>query len=281
MKKVFIWAVLCCLALSSCQAQEVIRLYDGVAPGSEDWTWKEQEFFGTYFDVADPTLTVYPAEKPNGTSLIICPGGGFHMLSFKAEGVNFAEFLNKHGITCFVLRYRLCHADDLKDRLSHLNAELMDSVSKPVIPLMLQDAMTAISYVREHAAEYGVDPHKIGIEGSSAGGTVALGTAMAADAENCRPDFVVGTYPWHSPHIAQAAPKESIPLFLASATDDSFVPVKHTLDFYNFWLEAGYPVEMHIYKEGNHGFVGSVRHMPVDTWQERLVEWINSLYEQE
>lgn len=268
--------VLCCLALTM-NAQEVIKLYPGVAPGSESWTWQEFNAQGIIFDVTTPTLTFYPAEQPNGIGLVICPGGAFHMLSFALEGENLAKFLNTKGVTCFVLKYRLCHAENLMERMAQLDAALMDSVSNPVIPLALQDAMTAIRYIRTNAAKYGVDPHRIGIEGSSAGGAVALGTAMAATGDS-RPDFVVGTYPYNSPHIGKEAPTENLPLFLAAASDDSSVPVQHSIDFYTYWHKAGYPAEMHLYKEGEHGFVGKQTGMVVDTWQDRLAAWLETLY---
>lgn len=273
---------MCCmmlLATTAC-AQEVIQLYEGAAPGSESWTWQEYGAPGgaIVVDVVKPTLTVYPAEKPNGIAMVVCPGGAFHMLSVAAEGENLSKYLNSKGITCFVLKYRLCHADNFMERMQHLNLAFLDSVSAEVVPMTIQDALTAIRYVRSNAVKYGIDPHKIGIEGSSAGGTVSLGSAMACAGDDCRPDYVVGTYPYKSPHIGQNVPKAVTPLFIATATDDAAVPVQHSLYYYNKWLDAGQPVEMHLYKEGNHGFVGQPTGKNVDTWQSRLVEWLEELY---
>ena len=259
-------------------AQEVISLYEGVAPGSESWTWNERTYNGLVLDVVSPTLTVYKAEKPNGTGLIICPGGAFHILAMATEGEALARELNQHGITCFILKYRLCHADDLVARVSGMTPQVLDSVTVDLVPLTLQDGMAAVRYVRANAETYGVNPNRIGIEGSSAGGTVALGTAMSANDELSCPNFAVGTYPYLSPHIGNKAPSRPVPLFIATATDDTQVPVEHSLEFYQLWHRADISAEMHLYWQGDHAFVGKQTEKNVDTWVARFVEWLNELY---
>ena len=177
--KLFILTVLVFLiGLAQVQAQQVIRLYSGKAPGSENWTWKEQNLGGYLRDVTDPTLTAFVPSNPNGIAVIIAPGGGFHYLVYELEGTAVAKKLNEKGITAFVLKYRLVHEDPAHPYYNKMmetkNFKMLDSVSAQVIKLALQDALTAIKYVRQHAAEYKIDSDKIGFMGSSAGGTIAM-----------------------------------------------------------------------------------------------------------
>ncbi|WP_346860622.1 alpha/beta hydrolase [uncultured Draconibacterium sp.] len=276
-KNIFYFIGLSLLATTlNLYSQEVIRLYPGVAPGSESWDWKEQK--GIYIkDVTQPTITAFLPENPNGIAVIIAPGGAFHFLSYEAEGVTLAKWLNDKGITAFVLKYRLVHEDPdkpyLKKMLMEKDSKLMDSVCAPVVPLATQDGLMAIEYVRNHAAEYNIDTERIGIEGSSAGGTIAMSVALSATDYN-RPNFVASTYGYEGLVIGSNVPNDRTPLFICAASDDDMVPIQHSLKFYNMWIDANQPVEMHIYQNGNHGFVGSTKNLPVDTWFERFVDWI-------
>ena len=178
MKKLF-----ACYTLFIClypKAQTVIPLYNGAAPGSETWTWNETEIkvdIGTVvFDVSKPTLTAFIPSNPNGTAIIVAPGGAFHALAFDHEGTEVAKRLNEKGVTAFVLKYRLVHQDpahpenNIGNLMATKNFKKLDSLNAPVIPLALQDGLTAVKYVRQHAAEYKIDPNKIGFMGFSAGG---------------------------------------------------------------------------------------------------------------
>ena len=278
--KSFLFVISLTLAAITLNAQEVIQLYDGPAPGSETWDWEEGEFGGIITGVTRPTLTVYRPEHPNGVAMIVCPGGAFCILSFDKEGIEYAKTLNTQGITCFILKYRLYHSDDLASVMSNLNAEQLNAITKEVVPMTLADAAIAIRYVRSHAAEYGIDPTKIGITGSSAGGSVTMGTSMKyTDEESC-PNFAVACYPYLTPHIPQGEvpTNHALPLFIVAATDDSMVPIAHSLTFYEWWRTHGQKVEMHIYQQGEHGFVGSLRGMAVDDWTDDLFRWFKDVY---
>ncbi len=264
-------------------AQREIRLYEGKAPGSENWDWEEAPLIGfadttVIYNVATPTITEFLPEKPNGIALVICPGGGWYSLWCGGEGVWLAKELNKHGITCLMLKYRLGHDDEqntiCKKILSRGGSQVADSVCPPYIPLMVQDAHTAIKYVRDHSKEYGIDPNRIGIEGSSAGGTVAMSAALSVSDPACKPNFVGITYGYQPLVIGDKVP-ENTPLFLAAATDDRGVPTACSIKFYQQWVEAGEPAEMHLYQKGGHGFVREQKTgYTTDDWLDAFVKWI-------
>ncbi len=234
--KLFILTVLVFLiGLAQVQAQQVIRLYSGKAPGSENWTWKEQNLGGYLRDVTDPTLTAFVPSNPNGIAVIIAPGGGFHYLVYELEGTAVAKKLNEKGITAFVLKYRLVHEDPVHPYYNKMmetkNFKMLDSVSAPVIILALQDALTAIKYVRQHAAEYKIDSDKIGFMGSSAGGTIAMSVAYNA-LEESRPNFVAPIYAYGNAIIGSKVPSVRTPVFIACASDDGFGFAAHSSNLF-------------------------------------------------
>src|SRR6187551_1474791 len=160
--------------------QKVIQLYNGAAPGSENWTWNEagndSNLWNTKvaYNVSHPTLTVFePASKQQGgTAVIICPGGAFHALSINSEGFDVAKWLVKKGVTCFVLKYRLAHSvttDPVAEVMAKWGKKEFEDDNKAVIPLEIADGRASIAYVRKHAAEYNLDVNRIGIMGFSAG----------------------------------------------------------------------------------------------------------------
>ena len=266
------------LAAFTAGAQEVIQLYDGPAPGSEDWDWEETAPYGLVMNVTQPTLTVFRPEKPNGVAMVVCPGGGFCYLSFKLEGEEISKALNEMGVTCFILKYRLRREDDPRIIIQYLKEGRLHEISKDVIPLALQDAATALRYVRSHASEYGIDPDKIGITGSSAGGCVTMGTSMAAVDDDCRPNFAVACYPYLSPVIGRQAPDKPLPLFIVAASDDTWISIDNSLESYKIWLEKNQKVEMHLYQKGEHGFVGVPQGLAVDTWTDNLHLWLKDIF---
>jgi len=146
-------------------------------------------------DVFKPTITPFIPAQPNGTAVIIAPGGAFHILSFDNEGIEVARQLNALGITAFVLKYRLVHGDPAKPEnnfftlLANRNYAKLDSINAPVVKLALQDGLTAVQYVRQHAGEYGIDPDKIGFTGFSAGATLTMSVIYSAT-DDSRPNFV-------------------------------------------------------------------------------------------
>ncbi len=264
--------------------QKVIPLYNGPAPGSGNWTYSEKtSYSGTentiVVNVSKPTLTVYPPDpsvKATGTAVIVCPGGGFFVLAVNHEGVEVAHWLNKKGVTVFLLKYRLGQS-----LTNEPGQELTDNMKKsdfgqkiaPLIPLCIADGREAIRYVRAHASEYGIDAARIGIIGFSAGGTVAAATAFNYTAEN-RPDFVAPIYGYIPATVQGPVPADAPPVFIAAATDDGLGLASHSVDLYSKWLAAKKPAELHIYQTGNHGFGMHKQNIPTDTWIERYGDWL-------
>lgn len=269
---------------SAVNAQKVIRLYQGAAPGSENWTHQEKEYFSPIWNtqvvtnVSQPTLTAYVAapEVASGTAVIICPGGGFHALSINSEGIDVAKWLNAKGVTAFVLKYRLVPTGDdgVKEVMAKIgNRKKMDEANAAVIPLAIADGQSAVAYVRKHASEFGISPTRIGLMGFSAGGTVAASVGLNYTAES-RPDFLVPIYAYMGAIKETPVPKDAPPIFIAAATDDQLHLVPDSLSLYSRWLAAGKPAEIHIYSKGGHGFGMRKQNLPSDQWIDRFGEWL-------
>jgi acetyl esterase/lipase len=156
------------------------------------------------------------------------------------------------------------------------NSKKLDSINAPVVPLAFQDGLTSIKYVREHAEEFGLDKHKIGLMGFSAGGTLTLGATLISTPES-RPDFIAPIYPYTGVVNIADIPKNSPPAFIAAATDDQlgFAPSIATL--YINWIASGNVAELHMYSKGGHGFGMRVQNLPVDKWYEGFGDWLTLL----
>jgi acetyl esterase/lipase/lysophospholipase L1-like esterase len=285
MKKIL---VLFIFIASVVQAQQkVIPLYNGAAPGSENWNWDEQfidannNMFKTniVYNVSKPTLTVYApdASVANKTAVIICPGGGFHLLSINSEGIDVANWLTKKGVTCFVLKYRLIHStsnDPIQDMMNMINKKgESDDQTKTVIAMGISDGREAIAYVRKHAAEYNIDPDKIGIMGFSAGGTVAASAAFNYTADN-KPDFVAPIYPFFPDSMQTTVATDAPPMFIVAASNDQLGLALHSIALYNKWLSSKHSAELHMYVQGGHGFGMRVQNIPTDSWIDRFGDWL-------
>jgi acetyl esterase/lipase/lysophospholipase L1-like esterase len=267
--------------------QKVIQLYNGAAPGSENWNWDEQfidsskNMFRTniVYNVSKPTLTVFAPDSSvaNKTAIIICPGGGFHLLSINTEGIDVANWLVKKGITCFVLKYRLIHSttnDPIQDMMDMINKKgASDEQTKSVIAMGISDGREAITYVRKHAAEYNIDPDKIGIMGFSAGGTVAASSAFNYTSGN-KPDFVAPIYPFFPDSAQTTVPSDAPPMFIVAATNDQLGLAPHSISLYNKWLSSKHSAELHMYVKGGHGFGMRTQNIPTDSWIERFGDWL-------
>ena len=269
---------------SAAHAQKVIRLYPGAAPGSENWTHQEKEYFSTIWNtqvvtnVSQPTLTAYLADPAirNGTSVIICPGGAFHALSINSEGIDVAKWLNGKGVTAFVLKYRLVPTgeDGVKEAMARLNnRQKLDEANAAVIPMAVADGLAAVSYVRKHATEFGISPTRIGLMGFSAGGTVTASVTFSYTAEN-RPDFVAPIYAYMGAVKETVVPKDAPPMFIAAATDDQLDLAPDSINLYGKWLAAKKPVELHMYSKGGHGFGMRKQNLPSDQWIDRFGDWL-------
>lgn len=280
-------------------AQQEILLYNGPIPGAKmpPSSYQEESVTGTdgvlrISKVTSPEMMAYIPAKPNGTAVIICPGGGYGILAFDKEGVNVAKKFNEIGITAFVLKYRL--PSDL----------IMDD--KSMGPL--QDALQAIYLVRKNAKVWGISPDKIGVMGFSAGGHLAASLSVHyndmkvqnQEQISLRPDFSILIYPvisfgsvTHSGSVKNLLgdePTESQkhyfstqnyinattpPAFLVHANDDATVQVKNSILYNEALTKFKVPAEMHIYQAGGHGF-GLHNPSTKDDWFERLKNWMNA-----
>jgi acetyl esterase/lipase len=267
------------------RAQQVIALYPGKAPGSESWTWQEQEntknMYNTrvVYNVSAPTLTAYLPAAGNGTAVVICPGGGFHTLSIDSEGNDVAKWLQARGVAAFVLKYRLVHMttdDPIKETMMLTgDRPKLDAINAPVVPLAIADGKKAIEYVRGHAKELGIRTDKIGIMGFSAGGTVAAGVGFSYTPAN-RPDFLAPIYAYTGALPKASVPADAPPLFVAAASDDQLGIAPFSVCLYSDWLAAKKPAELHVYARGGHGF--GMRHvgLPVESWIDRFGDWLKA-----
>lgn len=275
------------LVSTASKAQETIKLYQGKAPGSENWTQQEAQMYSDLFktevvyNVTDPSVLVYQVPKGvknTGTAIVIAPGGGFQSLSINREGKELADILSKKGITAFVLKYRLNKTetndparemmDKLKDRAA------FEKNSLATIQLAAQDGKNALNYVRNNASKYGIDTKKVGIIGFSAGSTVAMETVLDNKKEQL-PDFVANIYGGPRPELLSVpAPEKKIPMFVCAASDDQLKLAPRSIQMYNKWLDAGQSVELHMYSKGGHGFGTGKQNLPVDLWENRFEEWL-------
>ncbi len=262
-------------------AQEVINVPHTKA-AEVVWEGDSKEYFSDIWqtqvvtNVSVPTMEVFRPEKPNGTSVIIAPGGGLYALSIKSEGNEVAEWLKQKGITAFVLRYRLVPTGEdgvkeITDEGATNPARIGERVA-PVMPYSVADGLSAVSFVRENAKDLGIDPGKIGFMGFSAGGAVTMGVAYNCTEKN-RPDFLVPVYAWTTAMPVQDAPKNAPPMLLVCASDDPLGLATGSIDLYSSWLKVGKTVGLHMYAKGGHGFGMKKQNLPSDSWITRFYEW--------
>lgn len=229
-------------------------------------------------NVTQPTLTAFlpdPA-KATGASVIIAPGGGFHMLSIENEGTAVAEWLKEQGVAAFVLRYHLVQTGDdyamtLIRRLT--NRKDLDASVAPVLPLATEDGEAAVRHVKQHAATWGLKPDRVGMIGFSAGGAVAVWGLQDTDAAD-RPDFVAAIYPGLLPNPI-VAPEHAPPLFVVVAKDDA-IALGDSERLSAAWKTKGVPVELVTYPSGGHGFGMAQTGKPTDAWREELRTWLDA-----
>jgi acetyl esterase/lipase len=271
----------------------VIPLYPGAAPGSEDWSYPEVEDrpassteLGSLRNVTRPGLIPYPADPKvaNGTAMIVVPGGAFHELAIFHEGHDIARWLQQRGVSAFVLKYRVVRTpSSSKEFADHIlamrslpfeeNEKRIEEATREVRPLAVADGLQAVRVVRERAAELGVHSERVGMMGFSAGGYITGRVALDHDASS-RLDYAAVIY--GAMLKDPAVPADAPPLFMA-LTDNDEVAVEPSLHMYSAWRRSGHPVELHIYAQGDHGFGARGQGLPVDGWIDRFWEWLQSL----
>lgn len=273
----------------------VFKLWPGKAPGSENWTVPESitERGGnrTATNVSEPTLTAFlpDAAKANGAAVIIAPGGALQALSLDSEGTRVAEWLNSKGIAGFVLKYRLRQQQpnaagarpaappkpagqrqELTIVKGNANPAPGDAALDEVLRMGVADAQQALRLVRKNAAEWHIDPKRVGLMGFSAGGGVSVGVVVANEA-GASADFLISVY---GPSLQDVIlPDNAPPLFVAVGANH-FNVTNGCLALFAEWKKAGKPAEIHVYDQVNAGFAMSKRGVPVDTWPDRLFDWM-------
>ena len=227
-------------------------------------------------NVTQPTLTAYLPDRAisRGTGVIICPGGAWHFLAFQHEGIDVARWLNSKGIAAFILKYRLIKTGDDFEREKQRNISepgKMKALMEPLMPLVLSDGQQAVRTVRKGASEWGLKVDRIGIMGFSAGGSVAVNVALT-HGPDCRPSFAAAIYTGEWDDVP--VPSDAAPMFILCAADDTMA--SNSLRLYAMWEAADYPVELHVYSKGGHGFGMEKRGLPADTWISRFADWLQA-----
>ncbi|MFA6403441.1 MAG: alpha/beta hydrolase-fold protein [Salinivirgaceae bacterium] len=301
-KNVFVLAGVIMIATSVFSQSKVIDLWNGNVPGSIPNPNYKQIIDSAYWIkiryIATPTIQVYPApaDKNTGAAVVVCPGGGYYGISFVGEGIEIAKWLNSLGISAIVLHYRL--PDDA----------IMEN--KSIAPL--QDGQEAIRMVRRNAKEWGIDPHKIGIMGFSAGGHLASTVSThfnekvyePIDSTSARPDFSLLIYsvismdtsithkgsrenligknpsPEMEKHFSNAlqVTNATPPAFMIHSIDDGTVPVENSIEYALAMKKHNVPCELHIYERGGHGYGLTIGHLKntESTWPEACRKWLES-----
>src|SRR5271157_5297858 len=268
-----------------------IALWPGAAPGAsanlppeaDTTTAKDNLIAGRPLvrlgNVSVPTLTLYtPKSKNTGAAVVVFPGGGYHILAIDLEGTEVCDWLNSAGITCLLLKYRV-----------------PETGPYPKSPAALQDAQRAMGLVRAHAAEWRIDPSRIGVLGFSAGAHLAAALSThfdqrlyapvdVADKLSCRPDFAVIVYPGYlaledknfAPNADIHPAANTPPTFIVQAEDDP-VHVENATVYFLQLKNAKVPAELHIYAQGGHGYGLRRTPLPVTAWPQSVETWLRTI----
>ena len=243
------------------------------------------------YNVTLPTMTVYsPKGKNTGVAVVVFPGGGYIGLAIDLEGTEVCDWLTSRGITCVLLKYRVPDSGPAWHDECKCNIH-------PKAPTALEDAQRTVGLVRFQAAEWDVDPRKIGVLGFSSGGHMVANISThfdsrayapldAADKLSCRPDFAVAIYPGHllenttkefelNPEIPVS--DKTPPTFLVQAEDDYVDGVRQSLVYYIALKKAGVPVEMHLYAHGGHAFGLRRTNLPITGWPQLVETWLGTI----
>lgn len=290
----FVLIILTFLMMPTLNAQNfTLKVWPGGAPDSNGITLPEEKYDGVRLrNVKEAEMYVFLPEKDKstGTAVVICPGGGYQILAMDHEGYNIAQWLAERGVAGIVLKYRMPNGHH---------------------QIPSGDARRAIRTVRANADKWGIDPEKVGIAGSSAGGHLASTVGTRFDAGNSassdrvehfssRPDFMLLLYPVISfreefGHMGSRrnligegndwkmvnqysnelhVTSETPPAFLVLADDDKSVVPRNSIEFYSALKANNIPAEMHIYQKGGHGFGMRNNNIPADNWPQLFMDWL-------
>ena len=292
--------VLAIASQAAAQTREEIRLWPGRAPGSDTWTIAETITRSPAGDrivanVSDPTVTVFlpDAAAATGAAMVVAPGGALRILGWDNEGARAAEWLNTKGIAAFVLKYRTLQTppsqaprgggaapgggavttaprQEMTIRNGNANPEPNDARLAEVLRMGIADAQQALRLVRRNATTWRIDPARVGIMGFSAGGGVAVGTALA-EKTDASPDFLVSLY---GPSLMDVNVRPDTPPLFVAVGATHFNVTNGCLALFAAWKDGGRPAEIHVYDQVSAGFGMTRRGLPVDGWTERLHEWL-------
>ncbi len=266
---------------------------ESVGPGAGREWWPRAN------DVSRPTMTMYPPKSRNtGVGVVVFPGGGYKFLAMDLEGTEICDWLTSRGITCVLLKYRVPGSGPWWDEENNRRVY-------PRVQTALQDAQRTLGLVRQRAAEWHIDPHKVGVIGFSAGGHLVAAVSThfsrrtyppidAADKLSCRPDFAIAVYPGHlwaledADHATRNETDLSLrsdirvsadtpPTFLLQAEDDHVDGVEQSLAYFVALQKAGVPTEMHIYAQGGHAFGLRPSKLPIAEWPRLVETWLRTI----
>jgi acetyl esterase/lipase/lysophospholipase L1-like esterase len=284
--KILLPLLVCVLTI---HAFEPMPLWPGVAPGEKGDIGPERSIPSDYLvggrtfteitNLPVPTIQVFraPADKDTGAAVIVCPGGGYRILSIDLEGTEVCDWLNSIGVNAVLLKYRVPSRE-----------------GREFYAAALEDGQRAVSLVRSHAVEWRIDPNRIGMLGFSAGAHLSAACSTrfdqrsyapvdAADQFSCRPDFAVLMYAGRliRKENTEIAPELTVtsntpPTLLIATEDDPVARVESSLFYYLALKRAGVPAEMHLYASGGHGY-GLRSDKPVKVWPQRTEEWLRNL----
>ncbi len=301
--RIFLYASVATLAAAQTQDPSYVRtwppspehltmpIWPGVAPGARanqppeaDTTTAKDALVGgrpviRLGNVSTPTITLYKAKGINtGAAVVVFPGGAYLILAMDLEGTEVCDWLTAEGVNCVLLKYRVPRSGPY-----------------PKSPAALQDAQRAMRLVRMHAADWGIDPSRVGVLGFSAGGFLSAAISNlydlplyrpidAADKLSCRPDFSVVIYPGYLALAEQNfAPNPDIhptantpPTFILQAEDDP-VHVENAVDYFMELKKAGVPAELHVYAQGGHGYGLRPTQLPITHWPNLVDRWLRTI----
>ena len=269
-----------------------VPIWPGAAPDQPSMPGPETTKQGGVTNVARPTMTLYaPKGKNTGAAVVVLPGGGFQGLAMDLEGTEVCDWLTSRGVTCVLSKYRVPSIPYVWQCNCRPHNHALSTPS-------LQDAQRTLRLVRAHAAEWGVDPRKVGVIGFPAGGFLVAEVSTYFDARlyapvdavdrlSSRPDFAIAVYPGHlamaensaalNPVIARHITPRTPPTFLLQNEDDHVDRVEDALSYYMGLKKAGVRVELHTYAQGGHAFGLRATRLPVGRWPVLVEQWLHTI----